>query len=106
MTDATPFNVSVDTSDPSRTVIYVRGDVDMLTANELGSCFRATADGDIVVDLSGVSFMDTSGLMQLLIAATGADVAGRSFFLRSVPGHVARLIELTGFESIMPTEAS
>ena len=105
MTDATPFNVSVDTSDRSRTVIYVRGDVDMLTANELGSCFRATVDGDIVVDLSGVSFMDTAGLMQLLIAATGADVAGRSFVLRSVPAHVARLIEMTGFESIMPTEA-
>ena len=51
-------------------VVRVRGEVDLATAGDLAtSIAAASADGPLVIDLSGVSFMDSSGLRELLMVA-------------------------------------
>lgn len=50
-------------------IVRVSGDVDLATAPELASTLRAeaTPGAAFVLDLSGVAFMDSSGLRELLV---------------------------------------
>jgi anti-sigma B factor antagonist len=63
----------------NRTVIIPVGEIDLSTRDELRDCIAA-CDGDVVVDLSGVTFLDSSGIGVLvgqrnrLVAAHGSMV--------------------------------
>jgi len=53
--------------------------------------------GDVHADLGGVSFIDVDGLRMLV--ATASSMSGdRMLVLNSIPAHVARLLELTGWD--------
>ena len=47
----------------------VTGELDMATADELVAFLKGTGDGPVLLDFSGVSFMDSSGLRAVLDAA-------------------------------------
>jgi len=83
--------------------IVVAGDIDMaggpiveqaLQARE--SELQASGGGDIVVDLTGVHFMDSSGLRSMLAAARLAAARQAALELRSVGPEIIRLLEITG----------
>jgi anti-anti-sigma factor len=54
--------------------------------------------GDVHADLGGVSFIDVDGLRALVATASSLG-GGRMLVLNSVPAHVARLLELTGWDA-------
>jgi anti-sigma B factor antagonist len=60
------------------TVIAVAGEVDMATAPQLAQYLRENADQNVVLDLSRVSFLDSSGLSVLVTAYREAREAGRT----------------------------
>ena len=72
------------------------GEIDMAA----GPAFAAAVEGmlstlgEAVVDMSGVSFMDSAGLNVLCTAAARGPV-----HLRCVPDQVRRIIMITGLES-------
>lgn len=80
-------------------VLAVAGEVDLLTA---GDFERALADAQrrsqhLLVDIRGVTFMDSTGLRALLEARQRAADGGSPFFLQVEPdGAVARLLDLAG----------
>ena len=78
-------------------VIRVSGEVDMSSVEALrGPLSRARQAGaNTLVDLSGVSFMDSSGLHLMLEAALDAETDGWSLTFRPSP-QVLRLLEVTG----------
>jgi anti-anti-sigma factor len=79
-------------------VISVSGDIDMAGGPVLDAAL-ATAEtkrDDVVIDLQGVTFVDSSGLRSLLGAARRADQRGRRVALLHVGREVNRLFELTG----------
>jgi anti-sigma B factor antagonist len=78
-------------------VIRVRGEVDISTVEALrGPISRARQAGaNTLVDLSGVSFMDSSGLHLMLDAALDAETDGWSLAFRP-SWQVRRLLEVTG----------
>lgn len=82
-------------------IITVSGEVDLATAPAVRRAFedlRESADA-VVADLSGVSFMDSTGLRVLIAAHEELEKAGGRFAVIPGDGAVARLLEITGVKS-------
>jgi anti-anti-sigma factor len=83
---------------PSVTVVLA-GEMDLGTRDEvLGAILRAVEDRprSVTVDLSGVSFMDCSGLGVLIRAKELVAAAGCQLVVSAFPEPVERLLALTG----------
>jgi stage II sporulation protein AA (anti-sigma F factor antagonist) len=98
------LRVDTDTSD-ARVRVAVAGEVDPATAPRLEAALdAAVATGrQVVVDLSEVSFMDSSGLRVLLAACQPADDP-RDIVLANPSPTVKRLLEITGLDAQLPIE--
>lgn len=95
-------------SSPSRLVItdqgpcsiVVSGEIDAhsapVLAERLSQC--AAADTDIVIDMSAVTFMDSSGLRVLIDAQHRVDPAAHGLVLQSPSAAVVRLFEIAGLD--------
>ena len=92
--------------DPVGTVaIALSGDLDLATADELDAAIRAAEETDIgwiVVDLSDVSFIDSTGLSVLLHAKKRS--YGRLSCIPSNHDAVTRLLELTGTVQMLDSD--
>ena len=77
------------------TLVTVRGEIDMDNAGELVDAIERAA-GIAVLDLSGVTFIDSTGLQGLLRAQKEARQRGDDLILRHPSNAVRRLLELTG----------
>jgi anti-sigma B factor antagonist len=86
------------------TVIGITGSVDSLTAERLTAAFDLQLGQNrvqLVADLSGVEYTSSAGLRALLSALKEARRRGGDFRLASVPPAVLRVLELSGFTSIL-----
>lgn len=73
------------------------GDLDSFTAADLDAALAALGPAaDVVIDLSGLSFMDSSGLRVLIGAHTALDGEGNKLVLTSPSRAVGRLFEISG----------
>ena len=79
----------------SLTVVRATGEVDLTNAEDLKQALDA-ADGALVLDLTGVGFMDSSGLKVLLVKATQPEPKFALVLRHGSP--VLRLIELSEVE--------
>jgi anti-anti-sigma factor len=80
------------------TVIAPAGPIDVSRALELRDVLAAhvvDAGRRILVDLSGVTLVDSSGVGIFVTAHRQAEAAGSSFALAGAPGPVGRVFELT-----------
>ena len=76
--------------------IVVSGDVDIAGGPILqAALLQRGRDDRLVIDLGGVSFMDSSGLRNLLVASRRARQRGADLVLRNVGPVVWRLLEIT-----------
>jgi anti-anti-sigma factor len=85
----------VDESADSWKLITVRGEIDMGSTGQLVDALTRVA-GTAVVDLSGVTFLDSTGLQGLLRAQEAARQRGDDLILRDPSKAVRRVLELTG----------
>ncbi len=77
--------------------LVVAGEIDANTAPELASQLDPLpGEGDIRVDVSGVEFMDSSGLRVLIDAHQRAEHADRRLLVVRPSAAVSRVIEITG----------
>jgi anti-sigma B factor antagonist len=80
-------------------ILVVRGEIDLATAadfrDELGKLI-ADVDSPALVDLSGVTFMDSSGVDVLAGARRQAGDAGVELVLVEPSSQVRMVLELTG----------
>jgi anti-sigma B factor antagonist len=86
------------------TVISVFGEVDLSTADQLEAALAALAAHRraTVLDLSGVEFMDSSGIGVLVRATRDADRDGWSFALAAeLPEALSRLFTLSGLDEFL-----
>lgn len=95
------MSISIEKSTQGSTVILaVTGEVDVSNASEL----RAQADavladgftGELVVDLSGVPYIDSTGIGVLVGAAHRAQEAGASLAVANPQKNVERVLGLLG----------
>ena len=82
-----------------KTVVAFRGELDAATCAQLDSEFAAALDSDceeIVLDLSELAFLDSSGLRSILRARTHARDAGKRFELVRPGGMAQRALDVSG----------
>ena len=81
-------------------VVYaLEGEIDMGGAEALHRRVVALSGGparDVVLDVAGVSFIDSSGLRSLIAAREDLVADGRTLRLRGASPEVRRLLELVG----------
>ncbi|HEX4492414.1 MAG TPA: STAS domain-containing protein [Acidimicrobiia bacterium] len=88
-------------SDPR--LISIRGEVDMSNVVTVETDLSGALAGhpaQVVFDLSGLSFIDSSGIAVLLRAAEKTD----SIRLRNPSSVVQRILEATGLTDVLPIE--
>jgi anti-sigma B factor antagonist len=79
----------------------VSGEIDMSTVQRLQDAALATGQpAGLTIDLSGVSFMDSSGLQALVEISARAEEHGGRLVLRSVPRSAQRLFDITGLRGL------
>jgi anti-sigma B factor antagonist len=86
------------------TVVEVEGEVDLATAPTLQDALVeaiAAEPTEVVVDLSGVTFMDSTGLAALVRAHQRAAERGGSMRLVGASKGVRRILDLTGLDRVL-----
>ena len=86
--------------------VRLSGAVDMETAPalraELTDLINAAGQGtELRVDLTEVSFVDSSGLSALVGAHKMADAKNARLLLTGLPEHVARMLTVTGLDELL-----
>jgi stage II sporulation protein AA (anti-sigma F factor antagonist) len=84
-------------------VVVLRGDLDMDTV-EVFSSQLEVIDGSIVLDLEGVTFLDSTGLQSLLRAREAAGKRGAELILRHPSTAVQRVLDLTNMWETLAIE--
>jgi anti-anti-sigma factor len=84
----------------SDVVIVMDGEIDMSTADEVAFALRV-AWGSVIVDLSEVTFCDSTGLAALIQAHSVLGNEGRNLRVVGAQPNVRRLFETTGLESLL-----
>ena len=82
-------------------LVRLRGELDVLNASRLRDALIEVGHSRVVVDLSDVSFIDSSGMASLLGARQAITDAGNQFVVRGATGIVRRVIELTGLGEVL-----
>jgi anti-sigma B factor antagonist len=101
-----PISVQVVTS-PGHTEVRVGGEIDMLTAPRLGAYLTRAIDNDprrLIVDLTDVSFIDSSGLHVLVRAANRIGTSAFGIITRR--DNVLRVFSISGIDRIISIFAS
>jgi anti-sigma B factor antagonist len=94
------FEVSIDEHAEAYSIIAVRGEVDLHTAPKFESAIERAAqtNGTVVVDMSGVAFMDSTALSALVRSNDSLQEQGTSLRLAAPSKAVKRIFSVTGFE--------
>ncbi|MFF9909095.1 STAS domain-containing protein [Streptomyces sp. NPDC013457] len=102
------LDVEVETVDAGTAVLTVGGELDLDTAtllhHHLANQFLHGRH-QLVLDLSALSFMDSSGLNVLIRAAREAREAGGDLHLAAPAPAVRRILEITGLTMTTPLHA-
>jgi anti-sigma B factor antagonist len=96
----------VDVTDPAEggpPIVRVVGEIDLATARRLAAVLDPLVEAgasEVVVDVAGVSFIDSSGLAVL----AGASTAGTNVVVRSPSEILQRILKATGLDEVLQLE--
>ena len=104
--DSVASRVEVTPSDDGWSIV---GEVDASTSQTVAQALAVVPDGGrrsgrIVVETSGVSFIDSSGLRVLIELSERATALGARVVLTSPSRSMSRLIELTGLDEMFDVD--
>lgn len=81
---------------PSPTGWVLVGEIDAHTAPSLAAALEPLPAGDVVLDVAGVTFLDSSGLRVLLGLSRAARQAGHAVVLLTPSAAVRRVVDISG----------
>lgn len=105
--EATDFRVEEHQPRPGVVVVVVHGDLDLHSADELGDRLVEAVEGGasaLVVDLSGVGFLDSQGLGALLRGTRRFGPSKERFRLVVPAAEVRRVFEITALDQVFPLD--
>jgi anti-anti-sigma factor len=95
-----PFSVTV-TTDGDRATVSLRGELDMSATDRARGAIAEAEAGPaslLVLDLSELDFIDSTGLEVVLRAARRAHDDGRRLIVQRPSRYVRRLLEMTAID--------
>jgi anti-sigma B factor antagonist len=98
------FRVEGDGGIEDPHVIEVVGELDVATSPILHDVLAAIETGSIVLDLSEVTFIDSSGLKVLVKTHTRTEGRGAELILRGARSSVRSVITATGLDEVLNLE--
>lgn len=101
--DESILHVSVDPSGPHPSIVAV-GEIDVASAEPLRAAIDAQFDegaGSVQIDVGGVTFMDSTGLGVLAVAADRAASAGGRVTVCGATSVVRRLLAVSGLDTVV-----
>lgn len=103
------FAISLAAADERSVRVEVRGELDLSTSPELGDALRHELDGgrSVIVDLSQVTFIDSTALNTLIAALRSCESNGCSLAVSpTLPPQVTKVFKITGLDSVIPLARS
>jgi len=79
-------------------IIRLQGEYDLTRRDELAALFGSLGEGALVIDMSGVTYVDSSALSEL--AALRSRSAERQISLVGVNDHIRRIFDIVSFHQI------
>ena len=93
--------------DPRATVVAASGELDAFVANDLTETFDAASrDSRIVVDLTAVSFLDSTALGLLVRAVRSVGARGGAIRVVLPESTARRIFEITTLDRVLPVADS
>ena len=92
------LEITIERTD-GEVAVVLAGEIDVAMAPRLESCLadlRERGERTVIVDLAGVTFIDSTGLHVLVSANNRLRQDGGSVVLRSPQERVGRLLDMTG----------
>lgn len=104
----TPYELEVHSRESGFTVVGLVGELDLTNAEDVErELARAVGDDDgIVLDLNGVTFIDSAALHMLFRVARGIGDAGRFGIVLEPTALVARTLEIVGLNAVTTVRQS
>ena len=102
--DATEFTVQFGTRDGAATVV-VSGELDLATVESLRNRVQSVvehSDGDVVLDMSGVRYMDSSGLSVVLEIRDLLERSERRLVIAEPSESVTAILTICGLTDLIP----
>ncbi|MGH3089422.1 MAG: STAS domain-containing protein [Rubrobacteraceae bacterium] len=94
------FDVSIEEHAEALSIIAVRGEVDLHTAPKVQYAIERASENSaaaVVVDMSGITFIDSTALSMLARAKKSLEVEDTSLRFVSPSPAVERIFSVTGF---------
>jgi anti-sigma B factor antagonist len=92
--------IAVQTEQSGRcTIMTLTGELDLVSAPRLRNAITSLSGeslDEVVVDLSGLTYIDSVGIGLLVASRRRLDAEGRTFSVRNANPQVRRLLEITG----------
>lgn len=87
-------------------VLELTGELDHESCSQLRGVLPGLAlqpAQQLVIDLTGITLCDSSGISALIAARNHALAAGAAIALAAVPGRISRVLTLVGLSHVFPT---
>jgi anti-sigma B factor antagonist len=100
-----PFAVAVARLGDHEIQVAVTGELDLVSASQLEETLKREllADNDVLLDLSDMDFIDSTGLHAIVESVRTAKSVGRKLKLSAeLPAHARRLMEIVGLLPFIP----
>lgn len=96
--------MDVQTRQEPQPHVVVTGEVDADNSAEFGRQLRAAPGRDLEIEASGLTFLDSSGLSELIAVREERVSDGGSVRMTGVTGPVRRVIEIAGLAETLGLE--
>jgi anti-anti-sigma factor len=100
-------HVGDDGFSPEESVVVATGDIDIATAPKLWQSLAQVIDaghGLVVLDMSGIEFMDSQGIAVIGRAHKRLQARGGAVVIRSPRPQPRRVLEITGLAQMIQVE--
>lgn len=106
MEDVRDFGVTVEQLGQA-TVARVTGDLDLATSPELETAVAGLpSNGRLVIDLTGCTFLDSTGLRAIVLAGRAREEAGGSAVIVAGQPGILRVLEIAAVDKALPIRAT
>jgi anti-sigma B factor antagonist len=94
--------------DGDRAIVALSGECDVTVRHEFAAVLAEAVSSSqvVVVDLSGLAFLDSSGINELVSAYRTARDARVGLYARNATGMVATVLEVTGVGELLSQRAA